>query len=67
MREPRLEPIEDDFGSCPYCGRDDISLVYGFCSDCNCSMTKDQTSYVEDFNDWLDHIFEDKLKAQGYL
>jgi RNA polymerase subunit RPABC4/transcription elongation factor Spt4 len=67
MREPRLEPEACDLGSCPYCGRDDIKLDWGFCKDCKSYMTRDQSNYVEDFNDWLDHIFEDKLKAQGYL
>jgi hypothetical protein len=67
MKEPRLEPRPDDLGCCPHCGRDDISLNYAFCRDCNKYMTKDETTWVENFEDWLDHIYEDKLKAQGCL
>lgn len=67
MKEPRLEPESEEFYCCPMCGQDNINLDMGFCRDCNEYICKEDTSWVESFEDWLDHIYEDKLKAQGYL
>lgn len=67
MREPRLEPKEDNIGCCPYCGRNNLAVNFSFCRDCNDYICRDTSGFVESFEDWLDQAFEDKLKAQGYL
>jgi hypothetical protein len=30
-------------------------------------LEEDPFEYVEDFQDYLDHVFEQRLKAQGFL